>query len=116
MKVANALVEHNIPIAVADYLGPLFKDIFTDSEIAKSYASGSTKTTCVINRSLAPHFKSALVEMMKTGPFSIAIDGSNDSGLEKMNPLAVRFYDGQSKITTQLLDMCLTTGILAMFV
>ena len=58
VKVANALVHHNIPLAVADHLSPLFKDIFPDSDIAKERAS--TKTTCMINGSLAPHFKSAV--------------------------------------------------------
>lgn len=105
-------MEHNLPIAVADHLGQLFKDIFSDSEIARNFASGSTKTTCLINGTLAPYFKSSLVASLKAGPFSIAIDGSNDTGLEKMNPLTVCFYYGHRKITTQLLDMCLTKGIL----
>ncbi len=49
---------------------------------------------------------------MKSGPFSIAIDGSNDNGLEKMNPLTVRLFDQQrGLVTTQLLDMCLTSGV-----
>ena len=32
----------------------------------------------------------ALVERMRVKPFSIAVDGSSDNGLEKMNPLTVR--------------------------
>ena len=56
------LVQHNIPLAVTDHSNPLFKDVFPDSLIAKTYASGCTKTTCVLNGSLAPHFKSALVK------------------------------------------------------
>ena len=27
---------------------------------------------------------------MRTAPFSVAIDGSNDNGLEKLNPLTVK--------------------------
>lgn len=27
---------------------------------------------------------------MRTAPFSVAIDGSNDNGLEKVNPLTVK--------------------------
>jgi len=112
VKAANLIVEHNLPVAVADHLGSFFKDVFPDSEIAKSYACGSTKTACIINGSLAPYFKSILVVALKKQPFAIAIDGSNDNGLEKMNPLTVRLYDGHNKVTTQLLDMCLTTGML----
>lgn len=113
VKMANLLVQHNIPIAVADHLGPMMKDIFPDSSIAQGYASARTKTTCIINGSLGPHFKLALVDAMKSGPFSIAVDGSNDNGLEKLNPLTVRLIDSESgKVVTHLLDMCLTTGML----
>lgn len=111
MKVANALVQHNIPLSLMDHLSPLLKDIFSDSDIAAGYASASTKTACVINRSLAPYFKSLLVNIMHTEPFSIAIDGSNDNGLDKMNPMTVRIYDvTRGKVVTQFLDMCLTKG------
>ena len=110
MKVANFLVQHNVPLA--DHLSPLFQNIFPDSEIAKSYASARTKTTCIANGSLAPSLKSALVQKMKLAPFSLAIDCSNDNGVEKMNPLTVRFFDESTgMVAVQLLDMCLTTGI-----
>ena len=99
IKIANALVQNNIPLA------------FTDSDIARGYAAASTKTTCLVNGSLSPHFKSALVNTMKIQPFSVAVDGSNDTGLEKMNPMTVRLYDvNQGSIVTRFLDMCLTKG------
>ena len=111
--MANYLVQHNIPLAVADHLGPLLRDIFPDSDIAKGYRSARTKTTCIINGSLAPYFKSELITTMKSQPYALAIDGSNDTGLSKMNPLTVRFYDvRRGLVTTQLLDMCLTSGII----
>uniref|UniRef100_H3A161 HAT C-terminal dimerisation domain-containing protein n=1 Tax=Latimeria chalumnae TaxID=7897 RepID=H3A161_LATCH len=76
VKVTALFAVHNIPLATADHLGPLLKDIFPDSQIAKH------------------------------------LDGSNDRCLEKMNPLTVRIFDLQRHIvTTQLLDLCLTTGI-----
>ena len=111
IKVTNMLVQHNVPLAVADHLSPLFKDIFPDSQIAKGYASAQTKTTCILNGSLAPHFKAALFTTMKSRPFSIAIDGSNDTALKKMNLMTVRLFDTDRGIVTmQLLDMCLTSG------
>ena len=97
-------MQHNIPLAFSDHLSPLLRSIFPDSEIAKSYASASTKTTCMINGSMAPYFRSTLVNAMKTGAFSIAIDGSNDAGIEKMNPLTVRLYD-KGRIVTRFLDI-----------
>ena len=106
VKIANTLVQHNIPLALSDHLSPLFKDLFPDSEIACGYASASTKTTCIINGALAPHFKAALVNTLQLQPFSLAIDGSNDTGLKKMNPMTVRFFDvTKGKVVTHLLDV-----------
>ena len=111
MKVTNFLVQHNVPVSVTDHLSPLFKDIFHDSAIAKGYGSARTKSTCIINGSLAPHFTSMLVNAMQGQPFALATDGSNDNGIEKMNPLTVRLFDMENGlVVTRLLDMCLTTG------
>ena len=46
---------------------------------------------------------------MKTSPFSLAVDGSNDNNLKKMNPLIVRIFDSnRGKVKTSLLDMCMS--------
>ena len=46
---------------------------------------------------------------MKNYPYALATDGSNDNGLEKMNPLTVRIFDvNAGKVKTSLLDMCMT--------
>ena len=111
VKVPNLLVQHSIPLAVFDHLGLSFRDIFSDSEIAQSYASARTRTTCIVNGLLAPYFRSTLASVMKTEPFSTGIDGSNDNGLERMNPLTVRLFNVNNAImVTQLLDVCLTSG------
>ena len=104
------LVQHNIPLALADELTPLFQDIFSDSEIAKNFFSRRTKTACIINGAIAPSYQHGLVKVMKTGPFSVAIDGSSDNGVEKMNPLTVRIFNVKRGIVhTQFLDMCLSS-------
>ena len=114
VKIANALVQNNIPVSFTDQLSPLsllLRDVFPDSEIAQGYAAASTKTTCVINESLAPYFKESLVDFMNSHPFSIAIDGSNDTGVEKMNPITVRYFDSnEGRVQTRFFDMCLTKG------
>ena len=105
------LVQYNIPFAVADELSPLFRDIFTDSEIAKNYSARRTKTACIINGAVAPYFLKYLVESMKNGPFALAIDGSSDSGVEKMSPLTIRIFDvAAGKVGTQFLDMCMSSS------
>ena len=53
----------------------------------------------------------ALVEEMKASPFSLLVDGSNDTGVEKMNPLTVKIFDiTRQEVVTHLLDMCTTSG------
>jgi len=47
---------------------------------------------------------------MQKSPFSLATDGSNDNGMLKMNPLAVRIFDiNLGKVKTSL-DMCVSKG------
>lgn len=97
-------------IVLADELTPLFQDIFSDSEIAKSFSSRRMKTACIINGAVAPSYQQALVATMRSGPFSVAIDGSTDMGREKMNPLTVRIFNSQSgMVHTQFLDMCMSS-------
>ena len=54
--MAAAIVDNNIPFAAADTFSPLFKDMFRDSEIAKSFASARTKTH-IVHRALKPYFR-----------------------------------------------------------
>lgn len=111
VKVATMLVQHNIPLALADELTPLFCDVFSDSEIAKQFSSRRTKTACIINGAIAPYFQQCLIESMRNGPFAVAIDGSSDTGIEKMNPLTVRIFDcTQNMVSTHFLDMCMSSS------
>lgn len=111
VKITTVLAHHNVPIALADHLSPLFRDVFSDSEIAKAYSCARTKATCILNGAVGQYFQMSLVDKMKTEPFSLATDGSNDSGLQKMNSLTVRISDvSRGEVITQLLDMCLTSA------
>lgn len=58
IKVAVAMVSHNIPLAFADHLSPLFKECFLDSKIVKKYYSVRTKTSAVINDAVSPYLLS----------------------------------------------------------
>ena len=67
---------------------------------------GKTEASCILNESFAPHFLQETVHF-----YSLSTDGSNDTGLEKMNPLTVRLYDSsKSRVITRFLDMCYTSG------
>ena len=72
---------------------------------------GKTKASCILNGSLAPHFLQETVQIMKNDFCSSSTDGSNDTGLEKMNSLTVRLYDSsKSRVDTGFLDMWCTSG------
>ena len=104
----------NVPLAFHDHLSPTIRKIFPDSKIASKYHSASTKATCMLNEAVAPALISDLLENMGVHPFSISIDGSNDSGLEKMNPITVRIYDAKcNMVVTRFLDICTTTSATA---
>ena len=71
VKVAVAMVQHNIPFSVADHFSPLYRECFGDSPTAQSFKSASTKTTCIINEAVAPRFKKELVMKMRENPFTL---------------------------------------------
>ena len=111
VKVATMLVQNNVPLALADELTLLFRDIFPDSEIAKQYASKQTKTACIINGAVAPFFQQQLLECMRQEPYALSIDGSSDTGIEKMNPLTARIFSSlHGMVTTHFLDMCMSSS------
>lgn len=74
------MVQHNVPFAAAEHFSPLLKECFPDSLTAKNYKSSSTKATCIINEAVAPYFKNQLVTTMRSWPFILITDGSNDTG------------------------------------
>ena len=112
VMVTNFLVQHNLPIATADHLGPLFKAIFPDSQIASKYAAARTKTSAILNIAMGPYCHQSLVQHCQTHPFALGTDGSNDIGLLKMNPVTIRLFDmnNSKKVTSHFYDICTTTG------
>ena len=111
VKFCMFVAEHHIPIAVTDHLSQLLPQCFPDSKIAASFACRCTKTTCIINDAIAPSLMLSVLDIIKNQPFSLSVDGSNDAGLKKMNPLAVKFFDvKRQKVVFNLLDMCTTSG------
>ena len=83
VKVTNFLMQDNLPIATADHLGPLFKQIFPDSSIASLYSCGRTKTAAILNEAMAPQCHKYIVDHCKAHPYSVGTDGSNDTGVQK---------------------------------
>ena len=105
------LAENHLPMAVADQANRLFKSTLPDSQIAKRITCGRSKASAVLNDAIAEDLKENLVTKLRVAPFSIALDGSNDTGLEKMNPMTVKLFDINSfKEQQRFLDMCTTNS------
>lgn len=67
------------------------------------FQCGRNKTTCLV-KELAKNQQATLVEKMKTGPFSLSTDGSNDEK-SKPFPLVVRCGNNDGKITSELFSV-----------
>ena len=106
------LVQHNLPLATADHLGPLFKSIFPNSKIAQSYGCARQKVSAIITEAFEPYCHNYLVEFCKNNLYSVGHNESNDTGVRKMNTVCIRIFDiKRSKtVTSQFCDMCLTGG------
>ena len=103
-------MQHNLPLATANHLGPLFKAIFPDSKIAKGYTCGQTKATAIINKALGPDCNDYLVQHCKTHPFSLGIDGSSDTDVDKMNPVTMRVLMSAGRKRLRPTSTCVTSG------
>ena len=102
VRMAVLTASCNIPLAFHDQLSPALRSVFSDSKIAAKYHSASTKAMCMLNQAVAPTLVQNLLENMKSHPFSLSVDGSNDTGLEKMNPITIRIFEVNSgQVVTQ---------------
>lgn len=75
------MVQHNVPLALADHFSALYRECFKDSPTAQNFKSASTKTVCIINEAAAPHYRNELVMKMREHPSSLVTDGSNDTSI-----------------------------------
>lgn len=95
---------HNIPFQASDHATKLFHRMFPDSEVAKKFSCGHTKTAAIIKEALAPHYlEKALIDMSKF--FSVMMDESNDK-TDKSCIILVRLLDtDEGDVRTRFLDM-----------
>lgn len=66
LKLAGAMAENNIPISFMDTLGPLCKDIFSDSAIAKNTNLHRTKATAILKNVLGNTFLEDINQKLRT--------------------------------------------------
>ena len=103
---ATFIAEHNLPFSASDHFSKLCKVMFPDSEIAKKFSSGRTKTTALVKHALAPAFNDNVIETCQSSPFSILCDGGNDQVDRKFFAILVRYWDqSQRQAVTRFLAL-----------
>ena len=96
--------KHNIAFLTSDHATKLFAKMFPDSEVARRFACGWTKTTAIIKEALAPHFLQKTKQNMASH-FSIMMNESNDK-TDKSCIILVPVFDSELGNTcTRFLDM-----------
>ena len=102
---ANFIAEHNLPFLLADHFTRLTSVMFPDSQIAKAFKSAHTKTTCIVNGALQPHFTKPVEKLCQENPFSVLCDEGSDTD-DKNFAILVRLWDENvGKPVTRFLDM-----------
>ena len=105
---ASFILEHNLPIAIADHAGQLFKKMFPKCDTAKKFACGRTKTTAII-KEMASESKKSLVNHLKNTVFSISVDGSNDSD-SQLYPIVAIYKNKEGRTENSLLALPVLAG------
>ena len=83
------LVPHNTFFNLSDHLTKLISKIFQGCEAGKIFSMNED-----------------VIKRMKTEPFSIMLDISNDTGFDKMFPVTLRLFDiNFNGVMTKFLDM-----------
>ena len=102
---ANFIAEHNLPFLLADHFTHLTSVMFPDSQIAKAFKSAHTKTTCIVNGALQPHFAKPVEKLCQENPFSVLCGEGSDTD-DKNFAILVRLWDENvGKPVTRFLDM-----------
>ena len=110
VKSVMLVVQHNTFSNIVDHLAPLIRKEFSQSRAGRNFACVETKTAAIAS-CIGDHFFDGLKEKMTQSSFSIMLDGSNDTGLQKMYPVTVRIFDVNfNRMTTRFFDMNLLEG------
>ena len=103
--MTNFIIEHNLPVNVADHMTELLKSMCPDSNIAKKYQCKRTKTTHIVHE-MSRDVVRSVDAALKSEPFSISTDGS-ESRHKQLYPILVRYPDADlERIVTRLIQLC----------
>ena len=77
-----------------------------------SYSSTRTKTAAIAYGAFGTNCHDFIVQHCQNYPYSCSTGGSNDTGIQKMNPVSIRIYDANTSkvVSNHFCNMYLTEG------
>ena len=107
IKYILHVVNQNQSLNSTDEVRELFKEMFTDSQIAQNLQIGKTKTKYVIDYGIYPYVLSLLNEMVETSPIDAMVilfdETLNKEQGKKQLDYHIRFWHG-NRVYTRYLD------------
>ena len=71
---AAFVAKHNVAFLASDHANKLYPKMFPDSDFAKKFACGRTKTTTIVKEALSPHFLEKTTRNLSKNPYSLMMD------------------------------------------
>ena len=71
------VAKHNLAFLNSERVSKRFAQMFRDSETARKFACGRTKTTAIVKEALSTYYHAKAIHNM-SNPFSVLMDESND--------------------------------------
>ncbi|XP_044005584.1 uncharacterized protein LOC122850514 [Aphidius gifuensis] len=96
IKIAAFIVQENLSIQVADSFVEIWKDIFSDSEVAQKITCNRTKCTAIIKNVLGQCGLEETVKLLQIHKFSLLVDEATDGAGIKQLAMIVRFVTGST--------------------
>ena len=103
------IIQNNLPFRSSDGDNEMCKEMFPDSEIAKSYAQKSTKVKYMIQFGIAPVIQQLVLDDIKGNPFSFRFNETTSKQIKKQ-------YDGYATYFSSIHNDVLTSYLGILFV
>ena len=96
----------------SNHMTKVYEKMFPDSKIEKRFACSRTKTACILNDATMPPVKAYLTAYIKINTFTIANDGSSDTGIEKINTACTHMFNVErsDKVQVKFFNIGTTSG------
>lgn len=97
IRWAAFLAENDLPMILSDKASDLFKSMFPDSDIAKTFSCARTKASYLITGGLGYGEHLRIIDRMKASKFSILIDESTQLQGDKYLHILARMFDSSKE-------------------